>query len=91
MPLLILLVGLVFPRLILFLLWLFSNWFERFPDWIVGILGFIFMPYTLLWYTAVLNFYSGTWGFFQTIFLLVAVLADLYSLLSSWRASRYQA
>jgi hypothetical protein len=37
------------------------------------------MPYTLLWYSAVIQWYGGVWGNFQLIILVVAVLADLSS------------
>jgi len=88
MPLILLLLGLLFPRVVIFILWLFTTWFSSFNDWVLGILGFLFMPFTLLWYTAVLNLYSGTFGFWQTIILLIAVIVDLSELFSSWRVSR---
>ncbi len=84
MPLIALLVALAFPRLIIFLLWLLTGWFASI-DLIVGVLGFFFMPYTLLWVSVVLNWYGGVWGMLQMIFLVVAVAVDFSHLFAGWR------
>jgi len=57
MPCLLLIIALVTPRLAVFMLWLFG-WFNGvFPNIIWPILGFIFLPTTLLWYSAVAHWY----------------------------------
>lgn len=80
MPILVAILGLLFPRLIIVGLWLLTDWFSRAFDSVIWpLLGFIFMPYTLLWYSAVQNWYNGTWGILQVIVLIVAIVADLSS------------
>jgi hypothetical protein len=80
MPILFFLFSLVAPRLIIAILWFF-NWFNgMFDGWIIPLLGFVFTPYTLLWYSAVHAFFEGQWGFWQIIFLVVALLLDLSQL-----------
>ena len=85
MPL-ILLLGLIFPRVVIFILWLLTDWFARVPvDLIVGVLGFLFLPFTLLWYSVVMNIYGGSWGMWQMLILLIAVCTDLFHLFASSR------
>jgi len=77
MPCLLLIVALVTPRLAVFVLWLFG-WFNGvFPNIIWPILGFIFLPSTLLWYSAVAHWYHGVWTPFNIAILVVAMLIDL--------------
>jgi hypothetical protein len=78
MPLLIVLFALLVPRVTIVLLWLFSNWFEGIfttPLW--PILGFIFLPLTLLWYTAVQHWFGGQWDIIPIIGLIVALIIDV--------------
>lgn len=89
MPLLLILFGLFVPRLVIFLLWIFSGWFSVIPNALYGILGFLFLPYTLLWYSAVEQWYDGTWGALQIIVLVIALIADL-GLADGGRRSRHQ-
>ncbi len=54
MPCLLALLALAAPRLVVFLLWFFTNWFNGlFTSILWPILGFVFLPTTLLWYSAV--------------------------------------
>lgn len=77
---LILFIGLFIPRLVTFLLYLFSGWFNGvFETWYWPILGFIFMPYTLLWYSVVTNWFGGEWRILQVIVLVIAIITDLSS------------
>lgn len=77
MPLIPILIALFLPRLVIALTWLFSDWFAgTVPHWIIGVLGFLFLPYTLLWYAAVQNWYGGEWGVVQILVLIVALFAD---------------
>jgi hypothetical protein len=77
MPLLLLLVVLFFPRLGILLLALFTNWFLTAGLGLLSlVLGFIFAPITLLWYTVVMNVFGGEWGILQIVVLILALLAD---------------
>ena len=77
MPLLVLLVILFFPRLGVILLALFSNWFATAGLGLLSlVLGFLFAPVTLLWYSVVMNYFGGHWGFLQIITLILALMAD---------------
>ena len=82
MPCILALLALITPRLVMFLLWLFTTWFGRAfgGQWLIPLLGFIFFPYTTLWYSVVVNWYGGAFGLFQILFLIVALLLDI----SSW-------
>ncbi len=72
------LIALITPRLLIVLLWLFTHWFEGiFHTWLLPVLGFIFLPTTLLWYTVVTNWFNGHWGPLQIAFMVVAVVIDL--------------
>lgn len=76
----IVLIALFVPRIAAAYLWLFTNWFSGvFQTQLWPILGFIFMPYTMLWYSAVVNWYGGEWEFLQIAVLIIAVIADLSS------------
>lgn len=76
----IFLIGLFLPRLVSIILYFFSSWFVGvFETWYWPVLGFVFMPYTLLWYSAVANWYGGVWGFWQIVVLLIAIIMDLSS------------
>ena len=76
MPCLLTLFALFTPRLVIALVWLFSNWFKGLAGlWIV--LGFIFLPTTLLWYTAVLHWWGGVWSFWPIVGIVVALMIDL--------------
>ncbi len=88
MPILLLLIGLAFPRVVIFLLWIFTTWTSA-VDWIIGALGFLLMPYTLLWYLVVLNVYGGVFGLWQLLILILAIAVDFYGHFSSWRSYSY--
>ena len=71
-------VGLIAPRLAIAVLWLFTGWFSTVSDSIViTLLGFIFLPYSFLWYSAVIHWFGGEWGFLQIVVMVIAVLTDL--------------
>lgn len=76
--LLLLLVALFLPRLVIVLLWLFSEWFSGvFDSFIIPVLGFIFLPYTLLWYSVVEKTMGGVWELWQIVFLVIALAMDV--------------
>ena len=78
MPCLLAVLALAFPRVAIVLLWLFTNFFSILrADIIVPILGFIFLPLTLIVYTFLLRAYGSHLGTVQLICLFVAVVLDL--------------
>ncbi len=80
MPLVIGFIALLAPRFVIFVLWLASSWFNGvFETRLFPILGFIFLPLTLLWYSAVVNWFQGEWNWWQVVILVVAIVADLSS------------
>jgi hypothetical protein len=73
-------IALFVPRLVAVYLYFFSNWFAGvFETTLWPVLGFVFMPYTMLWYSAVTNWHGGVWGIFQMAIMAVAIIADLSS------------
>jgi hypothetical protein len=78
MPCLGVLIALMAPRFLIVLLWLFTGWFKGiFATALWPVLGFIFLPTTLLWYTAVQNWWNGHWGLLQIIGIVIAIFVDL--------------
>ncbi len=72
--------GLFLPRVVVAILYLLTGWFNGlFTTWVWPVAGFILMPYTLLWYTVVMNWYGGVWGALQVIVMIIAVLLDISS------------
>jgi len=78
MPCLLLLVVLLFPRVVLVLTWLFSTYLQRafHGDWILPVLGFLFLPLTTLVYAWEINSGMPTEGI-NLLWLLIAVIIDL--------------
>jgi hypothetical protein len=78
MPCLVIVLSLAAPRLVVVLLWLFSNWFQGlFTTVLWPIIGFIFLPTTLLWYTAVQHWFAGQWTLWPIVGLVIALSIDL--------------
>ncbi|MHB8078436.1 MAG: hypothetical protein ACYDIE_04190 [Candidatus Krumholzibacteriia bacterium] len=78
MPCLFALLALATPRLVVVLLWLFTGWFHGiFRAALWPVLGFIFLPTTLLWYCAVHNWFGGRWGLWPVIGLVIALSIDI--------------
>jgi hypothetical protein len=78
MPCLLAILAVAFPRVAIVLLWLFTNFFSVLhSNILVPLLGFIFLPLTLIVYTYVLRAYGGTLGITQLVFIFVAVILDL--------------
>ena len=78
MPLIIALLALFTPRLVIVLLWLFTNWLDGlFTSSLWPVLGFIFLPTTLLWYTAVQYWFGGVWSVWPIVGLVVALAIDV--------------
>ena len=78
MPCLLALLALAVPRLVIAAVWLFSSWFQGvFGGLLWPVLGFLFAPVTLLWYSVVHNWYGGAWEPWHVAVLVVAVLIDV--------------
>ncbi|MCB0630083.1 MAG: hypothetical protein R2824_15080 [Saprospiraceae bacterium] len=85
MPIILGVLGLLFPRVLIVVLWLFTSWFRAaFDNIIYLLLGLIFLPLTTLWYSIVINFFGGQWGTVPIIGMVIAIVVDL----GGWRSSR---
>jgi hypothetical protein len=79
MPLLVIILALLIPRITIALLYLFTNWFQgMFAHVIWPILGFIFLPTTLLWYSVVHIWFHGEWGVIPVAGIVIALIIDLF-------------
>jgi hypothetical protein len=78
MPCLFALIALAAPRLLIALLWFFTNWFGGlFPTALWPIVGFFFLPTTLLWYSAVQHWFGGQWTLWPVVGLILALATDV--------------
>jgi hypothetical protein len=78
MPCLLVILALAMPRFVVVCLWLFGSWFKgMFPNPLWPILGFFFLPTTLLWYSAVQNWWGGRWTIWTVVGLVIALCIDL--------------
>ena len=77
MPCLLALFALFIPRVVIVVIWFFSNWLQAAFDTLLWpVLGFIFAPTVLLWYSVVVNVYGGIWSAVPIIGMVIAVLID---------------
>ena len=76
MPCFFVVFALFTPRLVIALLFFLSNWFKGIGP-LMGILGFIFLPTSFLWYTAVLHWWGGIWSFWPIVGIVIALMIDL--------------
>ncbi len=66
------------PRVVVLVLWFFSDWFHGLFDSLLWpILGFFFLPATLLWYSAVQHWWGGEWSLWPIVGLVVALMIDV--------------
>jgi hypothetical protein len=78
MPCLFAVFALLTPRLLIVVLWFFTNWFRGIFDSLLWpVLGLIFVPTTLLWYTAVQHWFGGQWSLWPIVGLVVALMIDI--------------
>jgi hypothetical protein len=79
MPCLVAIIALVAPRFLIVVLWLMTNFFGGIfmtPLW--PILGFVFLPTTLIWYTGVQHWFGGEWnGVLQIVGVVLALMIDV--------------
>lgn len=81
MPCLLAALILLTPRLAVALLWYFTHWFDGlFPTLLLPIIGFLLLPTTLLWYSAVHHWFGGAWTLWPSVGLVVALAIDLGAL-----------
>ena len=77
MPCILLILVLLFPRVILVLMFLFSTYLQRaYHGLIVPIIGFLFLPLTTLAYAWMVNSHMPLEGV-NLIILIVAVIIDI--------------
>ena len=78
MPLLLAALALLTPRLAVALLWFFSHWFDGlYASLLWPIVGFVFLPTTLLWYSVVHHWFGGAWTLWPVVGVVVALVIDL--------------
>ncbi len=78
MPCLLTLLAFFTPRLVIALLWFFSNWFHGlFNSVLWPILGFFFLPTTLLWYSVVQHWFGGQWTLWPVVGIVIALIIDV--------------
>lgn len=78
MPCLLVVIALAAPRLVVALLWFFTSWFTgMFASSLWPLAGFIFLPTTLLWYSAVLRWFNGQWTLWPVVGLIIALAIDV--------------
>jgi len=80
MPCALALIALLFPRILIAVLWIFTNWFNGvFSSLLWPVLGFIFLPVTMLWYSVVINNFGGVWSITNIIVMVLAIAIDMGS------------
>ncbi len=78
MPCFLAVLALIAPRAVIVLLWLLTRWFEGvFGAILWPILGFIFLPTTVLWYSAVHHWFGGHWTLGPVVGIVLALLIDI--------------
>lgn len=78
MPCFAVLLALAAPRLLIILLWFLTSWFQgMFASILWPILGFLFLPATLLWYSAVQHWFGGEWTLWPIVGVIITLLIDL--------------
>lgn len=88
MPCLIAILILAFPRVMLVLMFLFSSYLQRaYSNFVIPVLGFIFLPITTIVYAWLVNTKTPIEGGYL-ILLIVAVLFDAGSFGGGWRGRR---
>jgi hypothetical protein len=89
MPCVLAALALFTPRLAVGLLWFFSHWFDGiFTSLLWPIVGFLVLPTTLLWYTAVHHWFGGAWTLWPVVGIVVALLIDLSAVRGHRRITR---
>ena len=88
MPCLLALLALLFPRIAIVVLYFFTDFFQGvYNSLLLPLLGFIFLPITLLAYTWMVKINQPTDAFFLVV-MVVAIVLDLGLLGGSARRRR---
>ncbi|CAN5144497.1 hypothetical protein BH20GEM2_BH20GEM2_21910 [soil metagenome] len=78
MPCLLVIAALLGPRIFLLVLWFLTDWFAgMFASLLWPVVGFLFLPTTLLWYSAVQHWFGGVWSTVPVIGLVVSLAIDV--------------
>jgi len=78
MPCLLAVLVVAFPRVAIVLLYLFTNFFSGvFNTILIPILGFLFLPLTLIAYTYIHNAHMAIQDVTSLVILFIAVILDL--------------
>ena len=86
MPCLLVILVLMFPRVILVLMFLLSNYLWRaYHGYLIPLLGFIFLPITTIVYAWMVNNGYSIAGI-NALYLVIAVILDLGSHGAGWRS-----
>lgn len=89
MPCLLALIAVFFPRMVIVLLFLFSDYLARaYETTLWPVLGFLFAPFTTLAYALGMNANAGSISGIYLIIVIIAVLMDLGAWGGSGTASR---
>lgn len=84
----LLILGIIFPRAVLVLLFLFTNFLARaYHGMLLPVLGFFFLPLTTLVYAWIINVGGGPYGLYL-VAIVVCALVDLGLIGQSARSSR---
>jgi hypothetical protein len=77
MPCFLLILGLIFPRLVLALLFFFTHFLDRaYHGFLLPLLGFFFLPLTTLIYALIINSGYQVEGLYL-VAIVICVIADL--------------
>ncbi len=68
--------GLFFPRVAAILVWVFTG-SMLVGNWLLALLGFIFLPYTLLAVMAAHYWFAGGMNLVSTLLVIMGLMADL--------------
>ena len=78
MPCIMVIIALAMPRVVILVLWFLTGWFRgMFDNLLWPIVGFIFLPTTLLWYSAVQHWFGGEWTLWPVVGVIIALMIDL--------------
>jgi len=79
MPFLLAVLALLIPRMAVAALWFFSNWFDGlFLSLLWPVVGFVFLPTTLLWYSVVHHWFGGAWTLWPVVGIVAALVIDVW-------------
>ena len=85
MPCLLVVAVLLFPRVVLILMYLFSNYLQgAYHELLIPLIGFLFLPLTTITYAWLVNSHLPLGGIYLII-LIVAVIVDV----GGWGGGEY--